>query len=99
MYLDFSNESFTKNNGVKRRGVNPIKSSRKDVLEEIFGDDLFASISNRVHTPANSKTKPQISKKSNKYDDFFRQIQTLVRMGLLVIIVITIREKTRTILD
>ena len=43
----------------KRRGVNPVKSGRKDILEEIFGDDIF---SNRSHTPANSKAKPLISK-------------------------------------
>lgn len=61
--------------------MNAIKSGRKDILEEIFGDDLFASIT-RAHTPAMSKAKPQLSKKvynsnpaqnqpANRYDDMF----------------------------
>ncbi len=75
-------------NNNKRKGINQaIKSGRKDILEEIFGDDLFASISNRAHTPAMSKNKPIMSKKAytnnpnsntnnnmtaqNRYEDLF----------------------------
>ena len=67
------------NNSNKKRGLNPVKSGRNDILEEIFGEDLFASMSNRSHTPAMSKNKPQLSKKvinnsnsNNKYDDLFK---------------------------
>ncbi len=74
-------------NNNKRKGINQaVKSGRKDILEEIFGDDLFASISNRAHTPAMSKNKPVMSKKAynnpnsntsniavanNRYEDLF----------------------------
>ena len=55
--------------------MNAIKSGRKDILEEIFGDDLFASIT-RAHSPTVSKAKPQLSKNvknppANRYDDMF----------------------------
>jgi len=56
-------------NNNKRKGINQaVKSGRKDILEEIFGDDLFASISNRAHTPAMSKNKPVAN---NRYEDLF----------------------------
>ena len=81
-FSETSADSYSNlNNSNKRKGINQIKSGRKDILEEIFGDDLFQT-SNRTHTPTTSKNKPNISKKNNipnantnanynKYDDLF----------------------------
>ncbi|RMZ96397.1 serine threonine- kinase ICK, partial [Brachionus plicatilis] len=49
-----------------KRRVNPIKSARKDILEEIFGEDLYASI--RVNPSAAGKKNPA---NTNKYEDLF----------------------------
>ncbi|CAF0783430.1 unnamed protein product [Brachionus calyciflorus] len=64
----FHDETFS----AKKR-VNPIKSGRKDILEEIFGDDLLASLNRSTQTPINSKKPPQVTKKNNvkNYEDLF----------------------------
>lgn len=54
----------------KRRN-NPIKSARKDILEEIFGDDLYTSI--RLNPSANLKKN---SSNTNKYEDLFPSQKT-----------------------
>jgi hypothetical protein len=77
-------KEFTSENSNNRAaGVNrinqTIKSGRNDILEEIFGDDLFSSLNKDAFSPAASKNKPQLSKKTstnsnltaNKYDDLF----------------------------
>lgn len=70
-YFQEINGSNSNTNKRKGQITNQTKSGRKDILEEIFGDDLFASI--RGHTPSLSKNRPQISKmrNNNKYDDMF----------------------------
>jgi hypothetical protein len=85
LFQEIGGESFGNlNNSNKRKGVGQIKSGRKDILEEIFGDDLFSN--NRTNSPMASKTKSNLSKKNliatntnnannnpsyNKYDDLF----------------------------
>ena len=73
--LNFFQEiSGSNSNTNKRKGGinNPAKSGRKDILEELFGDDLFTG--GRGHSPNMSKNRPQVSKlrnNTNKYDDIF----------------------------
>ena len=82
-FQEVNSGNHVNNNNNKRKGGNQLKSGRKDILEEIFGDDLFASL-NRAHSPAMSKNKPQLSKKTfnnpniannnnnnNRYEDMF----------------------------
>lgn len=61
-HADLSNEA-----NARRRLIN--KSARKDILEEIFGDDLFNSISSKTNAnnpnPANSKAVPQMAKRNS----------------------------------
>ena len=62
-YSDLSNEA-----NARKRLIN--KSARKDILEEIFGDDLFNSYSNKnsnviSNSPAVSKGNPQIAKRTS----------------------------------
>jgi hypothetical protein len=70
----------------RRRMIN--KSARKDILEEIFGEDLFNSFSN-PQQPTQSKAQPQVSNNSknsiisnnNKYEDIFSQNNTNNKNG------------------
>lgn len=62
---NYNEPTNTEIQAAKRR-VNPIKSARKDILEEIFGDDLYASI--RVNPSANVKKNQN---NANKYEELF----------------------------
>jgi hypothetical protein len=70
----FQEKSGDKTNLYNNTKSNNTKTGRDEILEEIFGNDLFGM--NRSHTPAASKANPLQSKKTlthgaNKDDDIF----------------------------
>ena len=79
LFKEMTSENLNNRNAGVNRINQTIKSGRNDILEEIFGDDLFSSLNKDAFAPATSKNKPQLSKKTstnsnltaNKYDDLF----------------------------